>query len=76
MARDRELDATAIARKQALHKRDVSFLNRAVTEIVGKLGVGEIVLGDEENARGLFIEAVDDAGTEGIVGLGKVETAA
>jgi hypothetical protein len=48
----------------AVEKCEVGFGNLALREHFAELAVGTVVFGDEDEAAGLFVEAMDDAGTK------------
>src|SRR5438445_6128928 len=48
----------------AVHEGDIGFLDFAASELGSKFAVGVIVLRDHDDAAGLFVEAMDDAGTQ------------
>lgn len=58
---DGEFDAAARRGKFSLHEREIRFLNDARAKRFGKLGVSEIVFGDENCAACVFVEAMNDA---------------
>jgi hypothetical protein len=48
----------------SVEKREVSLGDQAAGEEIAEFAVGAVVLGDQDKAAGLLIEAVDDAGSE------------
>ena len=57
---DRPLDVVAVALGDARHQRQVFLVDRPLLELGGELAVGQVVLGDEQQARGVAVEPVDD----------------
>jgi hypothetical protein len=69
VAGDGQLDAAAVFVEESLSEGDVGLADGAFLKGFGELRVSEIVFGDEENAGGFLVEAMDDAGAERILGL-------
>ncbi len=57
--------------EMAFDEGDVGFFDFAIAEGFAEPGVGEIVFGDEDDAGGFFVEAMDDAGAEDVAALGE-----
>src|SRR4029077_1599245 len=66
----------AIFSQEALHEGDVNLLDLALAEGFAELGVSGVIFGDEDDAGGVFIEAMNDAGAEGVATLRESLTAA
>jgi hypothetical protein len=56
-------DAGALVGEVALNEGEVDFCDGAAGELAGEMGVGGVCDGYYEAAAGVFVEAVDDAGT-------------
>ena len=76
----RGVDEVAIELEQAVDEGHVGFLDGAAFELAGDSPVGLVGFGDEDEAGGVAVEAVDDAGAprvraggEGALGLLGVE---
>ncbi len=61
VAGDGAVDRAGIFTRAAVDERDVGFENLAVAELFGKGFVGLLVFGDDDQAGGVFVEAVNDA---------------
>ena len=48
---------------------DVGFVDGALAEGFAEPGVGGVVFGDEDDAGGFLVEAMNDAGAKGVAGL-------
>ena len=48
----------------AVHESEVLLLHRALLQLPREVDVGAVVLGDDEQAGGVLVQAVDDAGPE------------
>ena len=59
---DRLLDVVTVALGHAVDQCQVFFLHAAVLELKSELVVNALVLGDDQEARRVAVEAVDDAG--------------
>src|SRR5207237_763298 len=57
------LAAAAIALRDTMDQRQVLLVNLAPLELERQPAMGQLVLDDHEQARGVAVEAVDDAGT-------------
>jgi hypothetical protein len=64
IAGDGKFDTARIALRLAVEKSEVLFLDKAIAEGGGKLGVRCVCAGDDDGARGVFVEAMNDAGTQ------------
>ena len=42
-----------------MHQRYIPLLDFALGELLAELAVGHVVLGDEDQSAGLFVEAMD-----------------
>ena len=71
MEPDRPFDVVAVALGDARDQGEVLLLDRALLELLGELPVGEVVLGDDQQAGGVAVEAVDDPGPLGAAGGGE-----
>ena len=71
IAGDGQLDAAALFGEHALDEGDIGFLDAAFAKRLREEAVGEIVFRDEENARGFLVNAMNDAGAEGVATLRK-----
>ena len=72
VAGDGEVDGDVVFREIAVDQRDVGFGDLAVGEHLAELAVGAVVFGDEDDAAGLLVEAVDDAGAEVAADVGEL----
>ena len=61
MKADRLLDIVAVALGNAVDQREVFFLHAAVLELESELVMDALVLGDDQKAGRVAVEAVDDA---------------
>ena len=64
VAGDGGVDDAGIGADAALDEGEVGFGDLAGGELAGEGAVGGVGAGDEEDAAGAFVEAVDDAGAE------------
>ena len=71
IAADGQLDVAGFFLELPLHESDVGFFYFPLAESFAKLGVGGVVLGDENHAGSFLVQAVNDAGTQRIAGLRK-----
>jgi len=71
VACDSELDAAFRFVDDAFDQREVGLFHQAIAEGFAEFAVGGVVFGDEDNAGGFFVEAVDDAGAEYVAALGE-----
>jgi len=69
VAGDGEVNGAAIFFQKALHESDVGFLDLALAKGFAESGVSGVIFGDEDDAGGVFIEAMHDAGAECITTL-------
>jgi len=76
IAGDGEVNGAAIFFQEALHESDVRFLDFASAEGFAELCVSGVIFGDEDDAGGVFIEAMHYAGAEGVATLGESLAAA
>ena len=76
VAADGQLDAAGFFLELALHECYVDFFHFALAEGFAELGVSGVVFGDENHAGSFLVQAMDDAGTQGIGGLRERLTAA
>ena len=65
---DGEVDDAGVV-EMAFDEGDVGFLDFAVAKGFAEFGVGEIGLGDEDDAGGFLVEAVDDTGAKDVAAL-------
>ena len=61
VARERPVDGTFVFPRAAVDECDVRFFDQAIAELFGEGFVSLLVLGDEDKAGGVFVEAVYDA---------------
>jgi hypothetical protein len=71
VAGNREIDAAVCLFEGALDEGDVGLFDLTLAKGFTEFGVGEIGFGDEDDAGSVFIEAMDDAGAEGVAALGE-----
>ena len=64
VATDREVDGDVVLGEAAVNEGDVGLFELATREHLAELAVGAVVLGDDDDAAGLLVEAVDDSGAE------------
>ena len=69
VAGDGEVDGSRGVVEAAFDESDVGLLDLAAAEGFAEFRVGEVVFGDEDDAGGLFVEAMDDAGAEDVAAL-------
>jgi len=69
IACDGKLDSASRGGEFTLHESKIGFVDGARAEVFGKFGVSEIVFGNENGTAGVFVEAVNDTGTQKIFGL-------
>jgi hypothetical protein len=62
---ERSFDATLVLLHPSVHQRKIRFLDGAILELSNERVIGRVALGEEDDAAGLFVEAVDDAGPLG-----------
>ena len=72
VAGDREGDGGVIFFEVAVDEGEVGFGDLAAGEHLAELAVGAVVFGDEDEAAGLLVEAVDDAGAEVAADVGEL----
>ncbi len=72
VAGDGEVDGDVVLCEVAVDEGEVGFGDLAAGEHVAELAVGAVVLGDEDDAAGLLVEAVDDAGAEVAADVGEM----
>lgn len=71
VAGDGALDAAGLILHGALDQRQVNFFDFAGGELRGEIPVRGVVLGDQEDAAGEAVEAVDNAGAQIAAELGE-----
>ncbi len=64
IAADGQFNAALFFSERTLHQREIGFLDDALAKVFGDLGVGEIILGDDNGAGSIFVQAMDDTGAE------------
>ena len=64
VAADGQGDGAGVLRGPAVHQREVALAQAALAEHLAELAVREIVLGDDDEAAGLLVQPVDDAGAQ------------
>ena len=64
VAGDREVDGGVVFFEMAVEESDIGFGDLALREHFAEFAVGAVVFGDEDEAAGLLVEAMDDAGAE------------
>ncbi len=69
---DGEVDGGVIFCNVAVDEGEIGFGDLAGGEHLAELAVGTVVFGDEDEAAGLLVEAVDDAGAEVSADLGEL----
>ena len=55
--------------QQAFDESDVSLLNTALPKGLAELRVGGVILGDQNDAGGFFVEAMNDSRAQRIAAL-------
>ncbi len=73
IAPDGQFDAAGLFLQNALHQGQISFLYGALLERFSELGVRRIVLGHEDHAGSVFVEAMHDSGAQRIAAFGKFQ---
>src|SRR6266852_6952870 len=71
IAADGQLDSAALLSENALHQRDIRFLDGAFAKGFAELRVRRVVLGDEDYARGFLVQPMHDSRPQRIAGLRK-----
>src|SRR6266702_3266429 len=61
IARDRQVDRHIVLRQCSVDERDVDLCDAAHGEHLAELAVGDVVLGDNDGAAGLLVEAMNDS---------------
>ena len=61
IAADRNVDLAGIFVRLAVNERDVRFVNRPLAKLFGQSLVDLVIFCNDDQARGVFVEAVDDA---------------
>jgi hypothetical protein len=69
VARNREIDNARGGIQEAFDQSDVRLFHLTIAEGFAEFRVGEIVFRDENDAGGLFVEAMDDAGAKDVATL-------
>ncbi len=64
IAADGKIDSDRVARDRAMDESEIGLLQLAAGEHLAQLAVGAVVLGNHDDAAGLLVEAMDDAGTK------------
>ena len=72
VAGDRKGDGGVVFLEVAVEESEVGLGDLAAGEHLAEFAVGAVVLGDEDEAAGLLVEAVDDARTEVAAGGGEI----
>lgn len=72
VAPDRQVDAPVSFLQHALHERDISFLDLAPPERLAKLRVRKVILRNQDHAGSVFIQPVNDPGTQSVCSLGQL----
>ena len=72
-APDGQHDAAGLFFQNALHHRQISFFYGALVERFAKLGVRRVILGNQNHAGSLFVEAMHDSGTQRVTAFGKLQ---
>jgi hypothetical protein len=62
MPADGQADPSGFSRHFAANDGQVGLLDAAGFELAGKMNVGGLVLGHQQNPRGIFVQPVNDAG--------------
>jgi len=70
IAADGKIDLSGKLIEGAFNQRKVSFFDGAGAERLGQFCVRKVVLGDDDETGGFFVEAVDNAGTKAIFEFG------
>src|SRR6516225_3855462 len=63
MKPDRLLDVIAVALRDARDQRQIFLLNLPALELQRQLAMGLVVLGDNDQARGVTVQPMHDAGS-------------
>src|SRR5713226_8486945 len=71
VAPDGQLDSAALLSENALHERDIRFLDGPLAKSLAKFRVRRVVLGDQDHARGFLVQAMNDSRPQWIPGLRK-----
>ena len=69
VASDGQVDGAATFLHLAVHEGDVGFLDLALAEAFAESGVSGVIFGDEDDAGGVFVEAMHDAGAKSVATL-------
>ena len=72
VAGDREVDGGVVFFEMAVEESDIGLGDLALGEHLAEFAVGAVVFGDEDEAAGLFVEAMDDAGAEIAADVGEI----
>src|SRR5580704_15835942 len=72
VARDGEVDRRVVLGEVAVGECDVGLVHLAGGEHLAQLAVGYVVLGDDDGAGGLLVEAVHDARAQGAAYVGEL----
>src|SRR6266850_1215383 len=64
VAADGSIDGSRVGLRPALHQRAVGLFDFAPGKLFGEIAVRSVILCDQDQAAGLFVEAVYDAGTQ------------
>ena len=72
VAGDGEGDGGVVFFEVAVEEGDVGLGDLAAGEHLAELAVGAVVFGDEDEAAGLLVEAMDDAGAEVAADVGEL----
>ncbi len=76
IARNSQIDAAMIFGEFPFDEGQVSLPDFAAAKSFGETGVCGIILGNEDGARGFFVQAMDDSRAKGIAGARERLTAA
>ncbi len=72
VAGDGEVDGDVVFGEVAVDEGEVGLGDLAAGEHLAELAVGAVVFGDEDDAAGLLVEAMDDAGAEVAADFGEL----
>jgi len=72
VASNGEIDGGVVFFEVAVEESDVGFGDLAAGEHFAEFAVGAVVFGDEDEAAGEFVEAMDDSGAEVATNVGKL----
>ncbi len=69
VAADCEIDASVVLFEHTLDQRDVRFLDAALSESLAEFRMCGVILGDQDDAGGVFVQPMNDPGTDRVAAL-------